>query len=203
VIVKAIIEHYKNIDFNKVTKIQYKDNRASQEKDCIFFIYLLDIQGFTKSLTFIPIVYDCTTRSIDENYSANLFEIIKKSTDYEIVTHFDRSSIDFYEQLSLEHMIEHQNRIEHEMSETNESLINDRISSLKQTFERQLKWLDDIIDKLKTSPTNNERIITMREAQKINLIQNYETKKQRMELDKKVIVSFEFIGGGVLHVDIG
>ena len=41
----------------------------------------------------------------------------------------------------------------------------------------------------------------MREAQRINLIQNFEAKKQHLELDKKVIVSFEFIGGGVLHVD--
>ena len=147
VIVKAIIDYYKNIEFKKVTKIQYFDKEAVSEKEYIFFIYLLDVQGFTKSLTFIPIVYDCETKAIAEKCSANLFEIIKNSSDYNLEIPLDESMINFYEQQSLEYMIDHQNHIERELSLTNESLINDRIDSLKQTFERQLNWIDDIIRK--------------------------------------------------------
>ena len=202
--IKAIIESYKNRVMNTITKISYVDEDSKIEKNYLFFIYLLEIKSFTKSLTFVPVVVDITNMEIVNDYSDNLFNIVKKSKDFDGETSISNDIIKTAENKALEFMISQKRKKEDELKETNESLVNDRLSSLKSTFEIKLKKIDEIVKKMNENLNENtQRIITMKQSEKISLERNYLKKKTQLDSDKKIIVSHELVAGGVLNVGKG
>ena len=199
--IKSVIDKYNKKDFDIITKISYLDKSAPEECQYLFFIYLLEIKSFTKSLTFVPVVIEINNIQVSDSYSDNLFNIIKNSKDNDGDITLDMETVRKCEKLALEHMIYEKKKKEQELKETNESLINDRLNSLKQTYEIRSKHLNDVIDRMRQNLTENtQKIINMKESQKINLTRNYEKRKRELEDDKKIVVSHELIGGGLLHV---
>lgn len=200
-LVKAIIDLYKHQEFKNITKITYLDNEALQEKDYLFYIYLLELTSFTKSLTFVPVVVDLESKIVNSNYSDKLFQILKSSIDIPGDIAPSREELISCEDSALNYVIERKRTTEHELREINESLVNDRLSSLKQTFEIKMKKLDETIIKLKNNLDEKSiKILRMKESQKMNLTRNYESKRKNLESDKKVTVSHELVCGGYLNV---
>jgi hypothetical protein len=76
-----------------------------------------------------------------------------------------------------------------ELKEANESLINNRLSSLQQTFEIKINAIDETIKKLKQgSDKKADRILRMKESQKINLTRNFNNKIAELEANRKVFL---------------
>lgn len=200
-LVKAIIGYYKNKEFKAITKIKFFDKEATQEKDYLFFIYLLEISSFTNSLTFVPVVVDILEQTINDKYSENLFEILKQSTDFLDNIKISEQDLNLCKEISENFVIEKKRHTETELKEINESLVNDQLSSLKQTFDINTAKIDETIEKIKEHLDNKSmKILKMKESQKINLARNYENKREILESNKKVIVSHELICGGIISV---
>lgn len=199
--VKAIISHYEKKEFKPITKISYKDTNLDSDSNYLFFIYLLEIKSFTKSLTFVPVVLKQENGEIDDELSKRLLKIIKESEDYSEDVSLSEDDIINYEDVALEHMTKTKREKEIELKETNESLINDRLSSMEQTHNLRITKIDEFINRLKQNEDEkSQKVINMKESQKINLNRNYDQKKAQLEADKKIIVSHELIAGGFLNV---
>jgi len=200
-IVKAIIDFYKDLEFKTVTKVTYFDSESPAEKDYLFFIYLLEISSFTKSLTFVPVVVDLKDREINPHYSEKLLQILKSSMDFPDSVKLSTEDIISCEEVALNYMVTKKKQQETELKESNEALVNDRLDSLKQTFDIKVAKLDEIIRKISENiDENSKKILRMKESQKINVVSNYEYKKRVFESNKKIIISHELICGGYLNV---
>jgi hypothetical protein len=199
--VKAIIDFYKNQEFRTVTKITYFDSESTTEKDYLFFIYLLEISSFTKSLTFVPVVVDLEDRTINPQYSENLLQILKNSVDFTGAVELSPEDIKYCEEAALNYMVAKKKQQETELKDINEVLVNDRLDSLKQTFDIKVAKLDEIIQKIsRNNDENSQKILRMKESQKLNVVSNYEYRKRVFESNKKIIISHELICGGYLNV---
>lgn len=200
-LIKAIINFYKNKEVKAITKIQYFGEESDKEGDYLFFIYLLEISSFTNSLTFVPVVVDILEQTINEKYSESLFEILKKSTDLLDDVTVSEKDIELCKEISVNFVVEKKRQRDNELKEINESLVNDQLSSLKQTFDIKVSKIDDTIEKIKEHlDSKSIKILKMKESQKINLTRNYENKRKVLESNKKVIVSYELVCGGIISV---
>lgn len=200
-LVKAIISFYKKEEFKSITKIRYFDQNTTQDKNYLFFIYLLEISSFTNSLTFVPVVVDIQEKTINNKYSESLFEILKTSTDLLDNTDVSERDLDICKEISENLVIDKKRQRETELKEINDSLVNDQLSSLKQTFEIKTAKIDETIKKIQERlDSKSVKILKMKETQKINLTRNYENKRKILESNKKVIVSHELICGGIISV---
>lgn len=200
-LVKSIIDYYQNKEFKTLTKVTYIDSNSSIERDYLFFIYLLEISSFKKSLTFVPIVVDPEDKTINLHYSENLLHILKNSIDFSGNVGISPEDIKLCEEAVLDYMVAKKRQQENELKDINESLVNDRIDSLRQTYDIKLAKLEEIIHKI--SGNNDEKsnkILRMRQSQKINTISNFEHKKRVLESQKKIVISHELICGGYLNV---
>jgi hypothetical protein len=201
VLIKAIIDFYQNQELKTITKVTFIDSESSISKDYLFFIYLLEISGFTKSLTFVPVVVDLETNKINSKYSENLLQILKDSDDYSGGVELSSRDFQSCEESALNYMVAKKRQQELELRENNEALVNDRLDGLKQTFDIKIENIDKIIYKLSVNTdAKSMKILRMRESQKINITNNYERKKRIIESNKKIIVSHELICGGYLNV---
>ncbi|MCF7860889.1 DEAD/DEAH box helicase family protein [Candidatus Woesearchaeota archaeon] len=201
-LITSIIKYYSKKEVDIATQIEYTGSLASNLGSYAFFIYLLEIKSYTKSLTFIPVVIDLNTNEVSTELSDNIFKILKESKDSSESQPTDIDNVHTAEERAILHVVEQKKSKQKELLEVNESLINDRLSSLKQTHEYRILNIEKIIERLKESQSEkSNKVILMKESQKVNLIRNYERKKAALEEDKKVIVSHEFICGGILNVN--
>jgi hypothetical protein len=167
----------------------------------LFFIYLLEISSFTKSLTFVPVVVDLEDRTINPQYSENLLQILKNSVDFTGAVELSPEDIKYCEEAALNYMVAKKKQQETELKDINEVLVNDRLDSLKQTFDIKVAKLDEIIQKIsRNNDENSQKILRMKESQKLNVVSNYEYRKRVFESNKKIIISHELICGGYLNV---
>lgn len=200
-LLKSIIDFYQNKEFKTTTKVTYFDHESSIQRDYLFFIYLLEISSFKKSLTFVPIVVDLKDKTINSKYSENLLYILKNSIDFADTIDISSEDIKLCEEAALDYMVAKKRQQESELKDINESLVNDRIDSLRQTYDIKLAKLEEIIHKIGgNEDEKSNRILRMRQSQKINTISNFENKKRALESQKKIIISHELICGGYLNV---
>ncbi|MGV8172339.1 MAG: DEAD/DEAH box helicase [Candidatus Woesearchaeota archaeon] len=202
IFIKSVIDHYKETELKYLTNINYVCD-DTEEKELLFMIYLLEIKSFTKSLTFVPIAINLKTHEIDEDISNKLLEIIKNSEDSSQHKDLMYDEINACENNVIEYLTKIKVNKEQELKQTNESLINDRIKSLEQSFDNRTKKVEEQLSRFKRNVSENEnlqKIIVMKESQKINMQRLFEDKKKKLEEDKKLIVSHEFIAGGILYV---
>ena len=199
--IKAIINFYKKNDFKILTSLTYKDvTQSSKKGDYLFLIYLLEIKAFTKSLTFVPVVVSLDDFKVEEALSDRLLGILKTCSEYNGQT--SEEGIKKSESVALEYMISKKREKESELKETNESLVNDRLASLTQTFETRKRRLMDMIDKMKENISDKtKKIIVMKQSELVNLERHYNLKKAELETEKKILVGHELIAGGLLHVE--
>jgi hypothetical protein len=201
IFVKAIIDFYQNKELKTITKVTHFDPESLVDKEYMFLIYLLEIAGFTKSLTFVPVVVDLEDKTINYHYSDNLLQILNNSVDYSDFLSFTSENIEACEEAALNYMVSKKREIEAELRDDNESLVNDRLNALKQSVDAKIEKIDEIINKVNVyTDSKSSKIIRMRESQKNNIIINYEHKKRMIESYQKIIVSHEFICGGYLNV---
>lgn len=203
-LIKGIIEDYKNEESKNTCCVTWQDVSLKEgitERNYLFFIYLLEISSFTKSLIFVPVVVDICSHVVNREYSEKLFQILKNSDDLLEYPKTRLEHIDACGSISENYVISIKKQKEIDLKEANESLINDRLSSLQQTFEIKIQTINETIRKLNSSPDKKtEKILRMKESQKINLMRNFEKKRAELEADKRVIVSHELISGGYLNV---
>ncbi|MPM55434.1 RNA polymerase-associated protein RapA [bioreactor metagenome] len=204
-LVKSIIEKYKEEEeFKNACCITWKENSPEKgvaEENYLFFVYLLEISAFTKSLTFVPVVVDIHSHIVHKEYSEKLFHILKNSEDLSEYCEINSESIKACSVVSENYVISLARQKEMDLKDVNESLINDRLSSLQQTFEIKIQAINETISKLNSSQDKKtDRILRMKESQKFNLKRNFENKRIELEADKSVIVSHELISGGYLNV---
>jgi SNF2 family DNA or RNA helicase len=204
-LVKSIIEKYKEEDELKnaccITWQEVSLEEGIAEQNYLFFIYLLEISAFTKSLTFVPVVVDIHSHIVHKEYSEKLFHILKNSDDLSEYCEMNSESIKACSVVSENYVISLARQQETDLKDVNESLINDRLSSLQQTFEIKIQAINETLGKLNSSPDKkSDRILRMKESQKFNLKRNFENKRTELEADKRVIVSHELISGGYLNV---
>ena len=196
--VKTIIGHYKRKNFKQVTSIEYISTEANLKGKYVFFLFLLEIKSFTKSLTFVPVAIDVNTCTINVSLSEILLKIVSDSKES---PPFSCDHIDEIKEKALSYVIERKNKKEEDLRTTNESLINDRIISLEQTYQIRINQIDELIQKYDHNLTENKsKIVIMKQSQKQNITRNFENKKIQLESDKKIIVSHELIAGGLLYV---
>ena len=197
-LIKSIISYYTSKDFVPFTKIICK---ADINGNFIFFVYLLEIKSFTKSLTFLPVVVEINGLSINKELSGQLFKLINNSEDYKGGFSLDNNKIKHCEEIALEYMVSMKILKENELKQTNESLINDRLSSLEYSHNIRIQKVDEIIERMKRNLNEKtQRIINMKLSQKQNLLHNFDKKRNELISNKKVIVSHELVGGGFLDV---
>ncbi len=204
-LIKSIIQNYKNEDkLKNACCITWQDVSLEEgitEQNYLFFIYLLEISAFTKSLIFVPVVVDIHFHIVNREYSEKLFHILKNSDDLLEYTEISSEHIKVCEEVSENYVISIKKQKEIDLKEANESLINDRLSSLQQTFEIKIQTINETIRKLNNDPDKNtEKILRMKGSQKLNLMRNFENKRVGLEANKRVIVSHELISGGYLNV---
>ena len=199
--VKSIINFYKKRQFKILSSLKYEDKEGIFNKgEYAFFIYLLEIKGFTKSLTFVPIVVSLLDFKVNMPLSDKLLNIVRTSQDFTI--DIGEESLTKCESIALEAMISQKRNKETELKETNESLVNDRIISLTQTFEIRKKRILDTIERMKENLSEKtKKIIVMKQSELVNLERHYNERKAKLETDRKITVGHEFIGGGLLHVE--
>ncbi|MBD3249175.1 hypothetical protein GF336_03960 [Candidatus Woesearchaeota archaeon] len=198
--IKSIINFYKKRQFKILSSLKFEDKEEIFTKGgYAFFIYLLEIKGFTKSLTFVPIVVSLKDFQVDTKLSDKLLNILRNSQDSTI--DISEESVAKCESIALEAMISQKRNKETELKETNESLVNDRISSLTQTFNMRKKRIMDTINRMRENLNKKtKKIIVMKQSELVNLERHYNERKTKLEIDRKILVGHEFIGGGVLHV---
>jgi superfamily II DNA or RNA helicase len=198
--IKSIINFYKKKQFKILSSLKFDDKENIFNKgEYAFFIYLLEIKGFTKSLTFVPIVVSLQNLQVNIELSDKLLNILRNSQN--ITIDVSEESVAKCEEIALEAMISQKMNKETELKETNESLVNDRISSLTQTFNIRKKRIMDTIDRMKENLSEKtKKIIIMKQSELVNLERHYNERKAKLEDDRKILVGHEFIGGGLLNV---
>ena len=201
-LIKSIVSFYKKKNFNMLTLASWNDSDLNISGNFIFFIYLLEIKGYSNSLTFIPVVIDCKTNQLNKELSENLFKVLKNSKDNPDTSNYPCESFEDLQAISLQYVIEQKKIKKKELETINESLVNDMISSLEQSYKIKITNIDNLIERMKNNLNEKtEKIIKMKKSQRVNVTKNFESKKTEFESKRKIIVSHELIAGGFLNVN--
>lgn len=201
-IIQMIVKHYdfKKTELHPVSKIQVEYNNLPAGY-YFYFIYLVEFTGARQEKRLENIVINSQNFGILSSEASD--ELIGTAK----VDGFDLPYVESSVYDKLERAFEMATEMLHKMRETreqelrriNESLIVERIASLKKSFDFKISKAQSRLDKAKAKQSDY-RIIRMTEAQIRNLVDEKERKIREIEKRRQVSSSFDEVAAGVIKI---
>lgn len=199
-LIKIMVDELRKQEPKQLTKATIKTEKHPPGRYA-FAIYLLDIEGLTNDIMFLPTTINLENYQINEALSEELLKILEEAESNGDELNLTQEQIEKIQQTAEEYAVRKKDQKEEELQKTNQVLVNNRLESLTQTFQIKKERIQKMIENLKQDLNEKkQKIITMRETELANLAKNYEKRKAKLENEKNLIASHKFIAGGIIDV---
>lgn len=201
-IIQMIVKHYdfKKTELHPVSKIQVEYNNLPAGY-YFYFIYLVEFTGARQEKRLENIVIKVQNFEVlSSEGSDELIGIAKvDGFDLQYIEPFVYDKFDDAFDIATETIHKMRETREEELKRINESLIVERIASLRKSFDFKISKAQSRLDKAKAKQSDY-RIIRMTEVQIRNLIDEKELKIREIEKRRQVSSFLEEVAAGVIKI---
>jgi len=206
-VVKAIKRYYEETPDNVHNTAQFRLKGSSNkyEGKYLFFLYLLEKTALKKDLVLIPVLVDLSTMGVhivDELCDWFLAEIVRGEgvADKNFAT-YDETKFAQALKEAAEYLEMIREEEEGKLKQSNDTLVNNQIESVKQAAAIKIRKAEETIAKLKNQgKTEDDPIVRLYIGKIRNFNVSMEQKIRELEGKRAVSVGFNTVAGGVVEI---
>lgn len=162
-----------------------------------FFVFSLNSKGVDTNVRLIPVVISEETLDKNNILSEQFLRLAQTSgtTEKSVGGKPDKNVLDEILPLAIQHMTVVRDRIDSELRETNESIVNARLAAVNQSHQAKQRHIQGILDKVRDAS-----IRRMYEGQLRNMDAKKMAKENEIEKGRLLNVNFELQLRGFIDV---
>lgn len=186
----------KSEGYKKFTKIKLQTDIAPPG-NYYFFIFTIDSLGVDQDARLVPVVVCEDSKDIHLKLSKQLLRLMQMNAlpADGAARQFSSDELIEAEDSAMQYMTIERDSLNKELTDSNEAMVNARLSAIEQSYKAKKQRIIDIQKKV-----SNPSILRMYEGQLNNLKAKYIAKKQEIESRRHVDVSFRLELRGWLEI---
>lgn len=206
-VVKAVKRYYDETwdNIHNTAQFRLKENSNKYRGKYLFFLYLLEKTALKKELLLIPVLVNLSTMKVhivDELSDWFLAEIVRAEAvaNKDFATYGETEFAQALKEASeyLEMIREEE---EGKLKQSNDTLVNNQIESVKQAAAIKIRKAEETIAKLKNQgKTEDDPIVRLYRGKIRNFNVSMEQKIRELEGKRAVSVGFNTVAGGVAEI---
>jgi hypothetical protein len=165
-----------------------------------FFLYLLNVHSFRSSLEFLPVVVPLGGGDVESEASARLLSLIRSANGEDAsAVQPDESDVEGARRTADEFVAGNIREREAALAALSDQIIDRRISSLSESFER---WLEHRRELLAQAEWNEQESIARLHRGYIRRREvELATKLRDLDAQRTIVIGQDLVAGGILEVE--
>lgn len=162
-----------------------------------FFIFSLDTEGSENNSRIIPVVISSRGDDIHQRLSDQFLRLVQTSGLLKKTTfRYNETDLSIVETDAFRHMTTVRDQLSAEMAESNDAIVNARLTGVEQSYQAKTRHIKEILGKI-----TNASIQRMYESQLRNLKAKKNAKEKEIEKGRQLQVNFTLLMSGFLEVE--